>query len=233
MKGYTKKQRDILAFIASYQAEHGVSPTLEDIGTEFGVHRVTIFQHVAALERRGAVRRGSQQARSLEVLDPDFLPKHSIQILGTIAAGRPIEAVENPEPLAVDELLPSDGEHYALRVRGDSMIDDAICDGDLVIVRRTASARNGQVVVAILSDQAAAKTAAKTAAGPSCDRDADDGVSVGDDGSAGEGSATLKRFFRLPDGRVRLSPANPKMHAVIVDHCEIRGVVTSVVRQLT
>lgn len=205
MKGYTKKQRDILEFIAAYQAEHGVSPTLEDIGGHFGVHRVTIFQHVAALERRGALQRGTQRARSLEILDPEFLPKQTIRVMGTIAAGRPLEAVEDPVPLETEEVLPADGEHYALRVKGDSMIEDAICDGDLVIVRRTTTARNGQIVVAIVGD--------------------------GADGS-GEGDATLKRFFRLADGRVRLEPANRTMHAVVVDRCVIRGVVKSVVRRL-
>lgn len=198
MKGYTQKQRAILEFIADYQREHGISPSLEEIGGHFGIHRVTVFQHVTALERRGAVRRGSQQARSLEIVDPEFQAETPLLVRGTIAAGRPLEAVEEPEALDVQEILPSDGEHYALRVRGDSMVEDAICDGDLVIVRRTASARNGQVVVAIV----------------------------------GEGDATLKRYYKLPDGKVRLEPANARLRPVVVARCEIRGVVTGVVRKL-
>ncbi|MCI0589960.1 MAG: helix-turn-helix domain-containing protein, partial [Planctomycetes bacterium] len=75
MKSYTRKQRAILEFIARRQREDGISPSLEEIGREFGVHRVTVFQHVAALERRGALRRGVRQARSIEILDPAFLPK--------------------------------------------------------------------------------------------------------------------------------------------------------------
>ena len=198
MKSYTKKQRAILQFIADHQRKHGVSPTLEEMGNEFGVHRVTIFQHVAALERRGALRRGTQLARGIEILDAEFLPQSPIQIVGRIAAGRPIEAVENPEPLEVDEFLPQDGDHYALRVRGDSMVDDGIHDDDLVIVRRTTGARNGQVVVAIVGDE----------------------------------EATLKRYYRTADGRVRLEPANASLRPVVVDRCEIRGVVVSVVRRL-
>lgn len=198
MKSYTKKQRAILQFIADHQREHGVSPTLEEIGTQFGVHRVTIFQHVAALERRGALRRGTQLARGIEILDTEFLPQAPIQIVGRIAAGRPLEAVETPEPLDVDEFLPQDGEHYALRVRGDSMVDDGIHDGDLVVVRKTSGARNGQVVVAILGDE----------------------------------EATLKRYYRTADGRVRLEPANARLRPVVVDRCEVRGVVVSVVRRL-
>lgn len=198
MKGYTKKQRAILEFIAGYQREHGVSPTLEEIGGEFGVHRVTVFQHVAALERRGALRRGAQLARGIELLDPDFALRPALQVVGRIAAGRPIEAVEAPEALDVDDLLPQDGGHYALRVHGDSMIEDGIHDGDLVVVRKTAGARNGQVVVAIVGDE----------------------------------EATLKRFYRLADGRVRLEPANARLRPVVVDRCEVRGVVVSVVRRL-
>jgi repressor LexA len=154
VKSYTPKQRAILQFIADYQKRTGVSPTLEEIGEEFGVHRVTIFQHVNALEHRGAIRRRPQLARSIEILDPDFQARPGLPVLGSIAAGRPIEAVELAEErLEPQDLLPSDGEHYALRVKGDSMIDDAICDGDLVIVRRTSQARNGQTVVAILEGE--------------------------------------------------------------------------------
>ena len=154
MKSYTPRQRSILQFIADYQKKHGVSPTLEEIGEEFGVHRVTIFQHVNALEHRGAIRRTAQLARSIEVLDPDFQANPGVPVLGSIAAGRPIEAIElADERLEPSDFLPPDGDHFALRVRGESMIEDAICDGDLVVVRRTSQARNGQVVVAILENE--------------------------------------------------------------------------------
>ncbi len=198
MRPYTPKQRAILEFIAVYQTEHAVSPTLEEIGEHFGVHRVTVFQHVGALERRGALRRRRQMARSIEILDPEFRPREGLEVLGHIAAGAPIEALEHPEILDADDVLPDDGEHYALRVRGDSMIEDAICNGDLVIVRRTSQARNGQVVVAVLPDN----------------------------------EATLKRYYLQDDGRVRLQPANAALEPLVVDDVTIRGVVTSVLRQL-
>jgi repressor LexA len=198
MRQYTPKQRAILQFIADYQTERGVSPTLEEIGEEFGVHRVTVFQHVGALERRGALRRSAKLARSIEILDPEFRPRKGVAVLGNIAAGAPIEAIEHPEDLVAAEILPEDGEHYALRVRGDSMIEDAICDGDLVIVRGASSARNGQVVVAVLSGE----------------------------------EATLKRYYRQEDGRIRLQPANAALEPIVVDRVDIRGIVTSVVRRL-
>jgi len=202
VKTYTPRQRTILRFIADYQKKHGVSPTLEEIGDEFGVHRVTIFQHVNALEHRGAIRRTAQLARSIEILDPDFQPNPGVPVLGSIAAGRPIEAIElADERVEANDFLPHDGEHFALRVRGDSMIEDAICDGDLVVARRTNQPRNGQVVVAVI------------------------------EGEAGE-ETTLKRFHRLPDGRIRLSPANRTMKPIVVEKAEIRGVVTSVIRKL-
>lgn len=155
MKPYTRRQLDILRFLGGYIEEHGMSPTLEEIGEHLGVHRVTVFQHMNALERRGAVRRSPQLARSIEVLDPDFLPSAGVRVLGTIAAGTPIEALEEPELIEADDVLPTDGDHYALRVQGDSMIEDGIHDGDLVVVRRTSSARNGQVVVAIVEGEEA------------------------------------------------------------------------------
>ncbi len=155
MKPYTRRQLEILRFVSHYTSENGLPPTYEEIGDELGVHRVTIFQHLNALERRGAIRRSPQLARSIEILDPDHAPSPGVRVLGTIAAGVPIEALEDPELVSADDVLPTDGEHYALRVSGDSMIEDGIHDGDLVVVRRRSSARNGQVVVAIVGDNEA------------------------------------------------------------------------------
>jgi repressor LexA len=155
-----------MRFLSEYVRENGLSPTLEEIGEHMGVHRVTVFQHLNALERRGALRRQPQLARSIEVLDPDFMPSAGVRILGRIAAGAPIEALEDPELVEADDVLPTDGEHYALRVSGDSMIDDGIHDGDLVVVRRTTSARDGQVVVAIVEgNEATLKRLYKEAGG--------------------------------------------------------------------
>src|SRR6185295_18352681 len=111
-------------------------------------------QHVNALENRGAIRRRPQLARSIEIVDPDFQPNPGVPLLGAIAAGSPIEAIElADERIEASDFLPQGGDHFALRVKGDSMIEDAICDGDVVVCRRTSQAKNGQIVVAIVEGE--------------------------------------------------------------------------------
>jgi repressor LexA len=147
MMGYTEKQRDLLEFIARFQRENGYSPTLDEIGKQFGISRVTAFQHIRSLKRRGAVSHRPREARSLEITDPAYRP---IPLLGTIAAGAPIEATETPEPLDLKDFFPTRGDYFLLRVRGDSMIEDHIEDGDLVLVERGVPPGDGDTVVAIL-----------------------------------------------------------------------------------
>ena len=156
---YTPKQLQIMKFIRDYRRENATSPTLEEIGRSLGVHRVTVHQHVAALVKKGAIRKLPQRSRSIEILDRDYLPQPTVRLLGRIAAGRPIEAVEDPEPYTVDDLLPiQPGENvYMLRVVGDSMIEDHITDGDLVLVERAATAIDGEIVVAIVNGEATLK----------------------------------------------------------------------------
>ena len=156
---YTPKQLQIMKFIRDYRREHDTSPTLEEIGQSLGVHRVTVHQHVAALVKKGAIRKLPQRSRSIEILDKDYLPQPTVKLLGRIAAGRPIEAVEDPEPYTLEELLPiAPGENvYMLRVVGESMIDDHITDGDLVLVERAATACDGEIVVAIVEGEATLK----------------------------------------------------------------------------
>lgn len=159
----TRRQRDILDFFRSYHDEHGISPTLEEIAQNFGVNKVTIFGHVGELERKGVLRRSAKGiSRGLQLVegesDPqgtDGTPGSGLPILGNIAAGMPIETIEAPEVLAFEELAPPGKDVYVLRVKGESMIDDAICDGDLVVVERKSTAYNGQTVVAILPDEEA------------------------------------------------------------------------------
>ncbi|MCK6481883.1 MAG: repressor LexA [Planctomycetaceae bacterium] len=155
---YTEKQRNLLEFVARYQREHGISPTLEEIGDEFGISRVTAFQHVSALKKRGALAQRPREARSLEILDPAFRP---MQVLGTIAAGGPIEAVEAPAPMDLQEFFPTRGDFYMLQVRGDSMIEDHIEDGDYVLVERRTDPRDGDTVVAILPGDGVEETTLK------------------------------------------------------------------------
>jgi repressor LexA len=156
---YTPKQLQIMNFIRDYRQEHQTSPTLEEIGNSLGVHRVTVHQHVAALVKKGAIRKLPQRSRSIEILDRDYLPDPTVLVLGRIAAGRPIEAVEDPEPYTVAELLPIEPgqECYLLRVVGQSMIDDHITDGDLVMVDRGRQPREGEIVVAVVDGEATLK----------------------------------------------------------------------------
>jgi repressor LexA len=147
MMGYTRRQRDLLEFIGKYQRTHGVSPTLEEIGRHFKISRVTAFQHVTALKKRGAVTQRPREARSLEIVDPAY---RQVPLLGTISAGAPIEATESPEPLDLRDFFPTRGDYYLLRVAGDSMIEDHIEDGDLVLVERRSDPGDGDTVVAIL-----------------------------------------------------------------------------------
>jgi len=151
----TRRQREILDFLEHYCRKHRISPTLDEIARHFGVNKVTIFGHIAELERKGMFVRGARGvSRSLQVA-PDAQRHRAIPILGDIAAGRPIEAVEDAEGLDLSELFSAPDDTYALRVKGDSMIDDAICDGDVVIVHRNKPASDGDVVVAILPGEAA------------------------------------------------------------------------------
>src|SRR5262245_3048384 len=146
-------------FIRDYRRERGTAPTLEEIGQHLGIHRVTVHQHVGALVKKGAVQKLPQRSRSIEILDKEFLPRPSIPLLGRIAAGRPLEAVEEAEQFTIEDLLPVDlqSKGFLLRVQGDSMIDDHIANGDLVVVEPRNAARDGEIVVAIVDGEATLK----------------------------------------------------------------------------
>lgn len=156
----TRRQREIVEFFSAYVAEHDISPTFEEIAAHFGVNKVTIFGHVAELERKGVLRRaapGISRGMQLVGQEPEEAHHPSLPILGSIAAGAPIEAIETPEALDLGDLVPRDREVYALRVRGESMIDDAIADGDIVLIERRDDARDGETVVAIVEGDATLK----------------------------------------------------------------------------
>jgi len=148
---YTKKQREILEFVSGFQKENGYSPTLEEIANRFGISRVTAFGHIRALERKGGLKKRPHESRSIQILDPEFSPSgFTLPLLGMIQAGAPIEAVEVPEVFDLTEMIPLDEDHFVLRVKGTSMIDEGVRPGDYVIIRSSKLARNGQMVVAIL-----------------------------------------------------------------------------------
>jgi len=145
----TPKQLKIYDFVRSYAEANGYSPTLQEIATHFGVSTVTIFEHLNALEGKGLIKRSKHKTRSIEVLDDGR--KMLLPIKGTIAAGVPIETIEESESLHLEELFEIDKNPYILRVRGVSMIDEHICDGDYVVVEPRQWARDGETVVALVN----------------------------------------------------------------------------------
>ena len=151
----TRRQRDILEFFRDYTQKNKISPTLDEIAQHFGLNKVTIFGHVSELERKGVLARTKRGvSRGLQLVENET-GGTSLQVLGSIAAGAPIETLEDPETLEMSDLIPSEKDVYVLRVEGNSMIEDAICDGDLVVVERRTDARDGQTVIAVLPGEEA------------------------------------------------------------------------------
>lgn len=155
----TRRQRQILDFFAQYNREHGISPTLEEVAQAFGLNKVTIFGHVAELERKGVLERAQPGvSRGLRIVgddDEDGASGRRLAILGRIAAGAPIATSEESESFCLDDWIPTDADVYALRVAGNSMIDEGIHDGDLVLVERRHHAPDGAIVVGVLPGEEA------------------------------------------------------------------------------
>lgn len=152
----TKRQREILEFIKAFVERNGYAPSLEEIAAKFQLRSVaTVHKHLSNLMERGMLRRGSG-SRSLEVLEQPEKGANEIPLLGRVAAGRPIEAVQRNETLAVPPtLLRARRKVFALQVNGDSMLDDGIHDGDYVIVEERHDADNGDTVIALVDDEEA------------------------------------------------------------------------------
>jgi repressor LexA len=165
----TERQRQIFDFLTSYVERHGYPPTVREIGEAVGLASPsTVHAHLANLERAGLIKRDPTKPRALELVDRQSRAKpveaddvHRLPLVGEIAAGGPLLAEENIEDhLAVPESLArGDGEEFLLRVKGDSMIQAGILDGDIVVVRRQADARNGEIVVALAGQDEAADEA--------------------------------------------------------------------------
>ena len=149
----TPKQLRILTLIRDFQRKNGYSPTMQELADTLGVTKVTVFEHVAGLEKKGLLQRSRHRARSLELTSRVEFPDHSrasLPLVGHIAAGAPIEAIENQETVDLESLFSTRSGAYVLKVRGNSMIDEQIRDGDLVVVERRETARDGETVVALL-----------------------------------------------------------------------------------
>lgn len=157
----TERQKTILEFIAGYQQRHGISPTHREIRDEFGYSSFgTVYKHLKLLQQKGYLHRDWNQKRGLELLRavPGVARAEAeVPFLGEIAAGQPIEALPGPEEMAVPgHLFGGDAiDHYVLRVSGESMIEEGIHDGDLVVVLRREEAVAGEMVVALIDGDAA------------------------------------------------------------------------------
>ena len=150
----TKRQREVLSYLENHIRSRGYAPSMEEIADHFSLQSLsTVHEHLTNLEQKGAIRRNYNESRGIEILPPRGISGATeIPLLGVVAAGMPIEAVLHQESLAVpDTMLPSRGPNYALRVRGDSMIDEHILDGDYVVVHGRQSADNGEVVIALVN----------------------------------------------------------------------------------
>jgi repressor LexA len=197
----TPRQTDVMVAIRNYRHLHGYSPTMQELADQLGTSKVTIFEHVGALEKKRLLRRDKHKARSLELTKNNPLPDENratkLPLLGNIAAGSPIEAVENREELDLEQLFHSRNGVFVLRVRGDSMIEDHLCDGDYVVIERREQARNGEQVVALLDS----------------------------------GEATLKRFYKEGSKiRLQPANHTMEPRVVDANRCKIQGVVIGVLR---
>lgn len=200
----TPKQLRILQIIRDWRTRFGYSPTLQEIADEVRVSKVTVFEHVEALIKKGALERNPNKARSLSISDEIIVPDEGrptrFPLVGRIAAGYPIEKLENRDELDLQDIfgpkLGQSGALFALQVEGDSMHDEGIWDGDYIIVERRNVAKNGERVVALLEN----------------------------------GETTLKTFYK-EDNCIRLQPANPEFKPILVKQCTIQGIVTGVLRR--
>ncbi|MGH9862803.1 MAG: transcriptional repressor LexA [Candidatus Acidiferrales bacterium] len=202
----TRRQKQVLDFIVSFINRHRYSPSFEEIAEGLNLTSLaTVHKHLQTLEKKGFIRRGYNQSRSLEVMQLPRPVKEDVArqvfelpLMGRIAAGRPVEAVENPETISLAEFTRSRNV-FVLEVKGDSMIEDHIVDGDFIIVEQTENANNRDIVVALVGGQ----------------------------------ESTLKRFFREPGGKVRLQPANPSLPPIVVaaKDVQIQGRVVGILRR--
>ena len=213
----TKRQFQVLAFLDSFIRRNGYCPSYDEVRKALGLASLaTVHKHMNTLQGKGYIRRDLNRSRSIEVINREPMIEanalraesenelgplksaRSLPLLGRIAAGRPVEAFANKEVLSLQQFV-GKGNAYVLQVKGDSMIEDHICDGDYVVVESTSGADNGDTVVALVEGN----------------------------------EATLKRFYREADGRLRLQPANSSMAPIFMEEgeLEIQGRVIGVLRK--
>jgi repressor LexA len=202
----TRRQHEVYTFIQNFVAEHGYSPSFEEIGDGLGLSSLaTVHKHVSNLEKKGLLKRDYNRSRSIDLVAPRGRARQSmavaagasIPLLGRIAAGMPVETLQNPETISLTDFTRSK-DVFVLEVRGDSMQDEHIVDGDYVLVERANTAHNGDIVVALVSGA----------------------------------ETTLKRFYKEGE-QVRLQPANAAMAPIILpaQDVQLQGRVIGVLRK--
>jgi repressor LexA len=212
----TTRQQQIWQFLVTYVEGHGYPPTVREIGEEVGLASPsTVHAHLANLERAGLIKRDPTKPRAIDLIGHRRLEATPVTaspagrddvvrlpLLGRVAAGSPLLAEENVEDVLGVPEPLGTGADFLLTVSGDSMIDAGILDGDTLVVQKRDDARNGEIVVAL----------------------------AGDDDGADE--ATVKTFYREPDGRIRLQPENSSLEPIYAAHVKVLGKVVGVFRSL-
>jgi len=204
----TRRQRQVMDFIAGFLSEQGYSPSFQEIADGLDLNSLaTVHKHIMTLERKGFLKRKYNQSRSIEP-GPRYLQEvrrarqdHAVgelPLLGRIAAGRPVEALEQPGTISLGDFTRQKNV-FVLQVKGESMIEDHILDGDFILVEKTSSVSNGDIVVALI----------------------------------GGAESTLKRLYREADGRIRLQPANAQLKPLVLPAQEVtvQGRVLGVLRR--
>ncbi len=203
----TRRQKEVLDFIAAYQVENGYSPSYEEMARGLNLASIaTVHKHISALDKKNYLQRNHNQSRSIDVA-PRYLQEQrrnrvqasmEVPLVGTIAAGQPVETYADPASVSFADFV-GHKDTYALRVRGNSMIEDHICEGDMILVENGAEARDGDIVVALV----------------------------------GGAETTLKRFYREPGNMVRLQPANSAMSPIRVpaQDVQVQGRLLAVLRK--
>ena len=160
----TKRQREILTYLGNYSQTNGFAPSFEEIAEAFNYNSLaTVHEHLSNLERKGYIKRSYNESRAIEILDTDVYARAvELPVLGAVAAGVPIESMTSGETMTVPEsFLRKSGSHYVLKVRGQSMVDAHIHDGDFVVVNERRSADNGEMVIAMTQGAAGGSSTVK------------------------------------------------------------------------
>jgi repressor LexA len=202
----TKRQKQVLDFVADFVDDNGYCPSFEEIAQGLDLASLaTVHKHISVLQTKGYLKRGFNQSRSLE-LTPKYQqeqrrskPAASVPLLGRIAAGTPVESVEQTESLNFASFTSGGSNTFALEVRGSSMIEDHICDGDFILLDRVHEVRDGEIVVALVAGS----------------------------------ETTLKRLYREPGDMIRLQPSNSELKPIVVParDVQIQGRLLAVMRK--